>query len=259
VLLALNFIMPDMQGRQGSKNTPVLLEHLLMPDMQVRNGSKNAPVVPDMPERKGSKNAPVVMDMSERKGSKNTPAMPDMRERTPSKNTPVMADMPAMPLARTSRKGSKHKTYHHTETKNVPSRGSKNHSEGMCRPCRDFASCSGCSHGVLCNFCHYPHPEILAEEALDLPFADPNSGCNDCDFVRQPQKMSLCELIPDSKANSQFEGAPSRLQARRRSEPAAANCYLVPPTPIAPPTLAVVDAKSLEEFLKLCEPEVYED
>jgi len=38
-----------------------------------------------------------------------------------------------------------------------PSRGSKNHDSGMCRPCRAFGTPHGCSAGPVCNFCHYDH------------------------------------------------------------------------------------------------------
>lgn len=39
------------------------------------------------------------------------------------------------------------------------SRGSKNHAQGMCRPCRSFYSPEGCPKGVNCNFCHCPHDD----------------------------------------------------------------------------------------------------
>lgn len=47
----------------------------------------------------------------------------------------------------------------------LPSRGSKNHHQGMCRPCRNFASEQGCSAGSRCNFCHYRHDETTLVEA----------------------------------------------------------------------------------------------
>jgi hypothetical protein len=39
------------------------------------------------------------------------------------------------------------------------SRGSKNHAQGMCRPCRSFNSPQGCPKGMSCNFCHCPHDD----------------------------------------------------------------------------------------------------
>lgn len=39
----------------------------------------------------------------------------------------------------------------------LPSRGSKNHYSGKCRPCHAFVSVGGCPHGSQCNFCHLQH------------------------------------------------------------------------------------------------------
>jgi len=39
------------------------------------------------------------------------------------------------------------------------SRGSKNHSNGQCRPCRLYFTPAGCPDGALCNFCHHYHDE----------------------------------------------------------------------------------------------------
>jgi len=37
------------------------------------------------------------------------------------------------------------------------SRGSKNHANGQCRPCRFFLTFGGCPDGALCNHCHLLH------------------------------------------------------------------------------------------------------
>jgi len=41
----------------------------------------------------------------------------------------------------------------------LPSRGSKNHVRGQCRPCIYFNTAKGCPNGILCNFCHCDHRE----------------------------------------------------------------------------------------------------
>merc|ERR1719491_1483415 len=45
----------------------------------------------------------------------------------------------------------------------LPSRGSKNHFRGKCRPCRVFLE-GKCSAGVSCNFCHLSHNGRYMEE-----------------------------------------------------------------------------------------------
>lgn len=47
----------------------------------------------------------------------------------------------------------------------VPSRGSKNHHLGMCRPCKNFSTPKGCSAGSRCNFCHFTHDEVAHVDA----------------------------------------------------------------------------------------------
>jgi len=53
----------------------------------------------------------------------------------------------------------------------IPSRGSKNHAVHKCRPCKYVNTRAGCPHGVLCNFCHFPHPEIGLKEARHESFS----------------------------------------------------------------------------------------
>jgi hypothetical protein len=48
-----------------------------------------------------------------------------------------------------------------------PSRGSKNHYSGQCRPCLNLNTPEGCQEGASCNFCHCEHNELkLAEAAM---------------------------------------------------------------------------------------------
>lgn len=49
-----------------------------------------------------------------------------------------------------------------SDTPPPPSRGSKNHFQGQCRPCR-FAP-EKCPNGEGCNFCHFPHGEEKLSE-----------------------------------------------------------------------------------------------
>lgn len=39
----------------------------------------------------------------------------------------------------------------------LPSRGSRNHFNGVCKPCREIQTTGVCSCGYMCNFCHYDH------------------------------------------------------------------------------------------------------
>mmetsp|Transcript_8998 Transcript_8998/g.14569 ORF Transcript_8998/g.14569 Transcript_8998/m.14569 type:complete len:257 (-) Transcript_8998:205-975(-) len=69
----------------------------------------------------------------------------------------------------------------------MPSRGSKNHSYGKCRPCKYVQAGKECPHGVLCNFCHVPHREIRRKVRVDCAFltsqapsTDINAQCEPC-------------------------------------------------------------------------------
>lgn len=69
----------------------------------------------------------------------------------------------------------------------LPSRGSRNHFRGLCRPCR--FSPEECPDGEMCNFCHHSHgsgettprEETIEESnssdlaSLGLAFSDPQS------------------------------------------------------------------------------------
>lgn len=58
----------------------------------------------------------------------------------------------------------------------LPSRGSKNHFLGKCRPCKTFQMSGECIHGVLCNFCHMPHDHsACVEESCDISEDSQNS------------------------------------------------------------------------------------
>eukprot|EP00811_Abedinium_folium_P027384 NODE_4146_length_1930_cov_8.556295.p1 GENE.NODE_4146_length_1930_cov_8.556295~~NODE_4146_length_1930_cov_8.556295.p1 ORF type:complete len:508 (+),score=15.58 NODE_4146_length_1930_cov_8.556295:127-1650(+) len=50
-----------------------------------------------------------------------------------------------------------------------PSRGSKNHAIGQCRPCRNFFKPGGCAQGAMCNFCHNSHDvsKLISMTLLD--------------------------------------------------------------------------------------------
>mmetsp|Transcript_10724 Transcript_10724/g.20796 ORF Transcript_10724/g.20796 Transcript_10724/m.20796 type:complete len:151 (-) Transcript_10724:247-699(-) len=47
----------------------------------------------------------------------------------------------------------------------IPSRGSKNHASGQCRPCWKYPTPGGCLHGEMCNFCHGPHDAVKTVDA----------------------------------------------------------------------------------------------
>eukprot|EP00929_Paragymnodinium_shiwhaense_P019481 TRINITY_DN13263_c0_g1_i1.p1 TRINITY_DN13263_c0_g1~~TRINITY_DN13263_c0_g1_i1.p1 ORF type:complete len:231 (+),score=25.54 TRINITY_DN13263_c0_g1_i1:76-768(+) len=55
-------------------------------------------------------------------------------------------------------------------TSRLFSSGSKNHKQGMCRPCFLNSSSTPCPAGVSCNFCHYEHDsaKLVESEAYSL-------------------------------------------------------------------------------------------
>eukprot|EP00929_Paragymnodinium_shiwhaense_P070738 TRINITY_DN35861_c0_g1_i2.p1 TRINITY_DN35861_c0_g1~~TRINITY_DN35861_c0_g1_i2.p1 ORF type:complete len:232 (+),score=28.01 TRINITY_DN35861_c0_g1_i2:89-784(+) len=55
-------------------------------------------------------------------------------------------------------------------TNRLLSNGSKNHHQGMCRPCYLNTSSVPCPAGMNCNFCHYEHDQakLLESEAYSL-------------------------------------------------------------------------------------------
>lgn len=63
------------------------------------------------------------------------------------------------------------------ELEGLPSRGSKNHEKGQCRPCRDFHTAAGCANGIFCNFCHCDHGE--ASFCLECDMNDPGEAQQD--------------------------------------------------------------------------------
>mmetsp|Transcript_78563 Transcript_78563/g.123848 ORF Transcript_78563/g.123848 Transcript_78563/m.123848 type:complete len:174 (-) Transcript_78563:102-623(-) len=69
----------------------------------------------------------------------------------------------------------------------MPSRGSKNHSRGQCRPCKFYQGGKECPNGVMCNFCHLPHREILRKVTPGCAFLtsetvemESNTQCDPC-------------------------------------------------------------------------------
>jgi hypothetical protein len=77
----------------------------------------------------------------------------------------------------------------------IPSRGSKNHSCGKCRPCNFLQEGRECPNGALCNFCHYPHREIPRKVSFCDAFMTTES--------QTMQKTSQCEpclSVPDDDA-----------------------------------------------------------
>eukprot|EP00747_Dinoflagellata_sp_TGD_P216767 gnl/TRDRNA2_/TRDRNA2_89260_c0_seq2.p1 gnl/TRDRNA2_/TRDRNA2_89260_c0~~gnl/TRDRNA2_/TRDRNA2_89260_c0_seq2.p1 ORF type:complete len:274 (+),score=52.82 gnl/TRDRNA2_/TRDRNA2_89260_c0_seq2:33-854(+) len=47
----------------------------------------------------------------------------------------------------------------------LPTRGSKNHASGHCRPCKKAFTPEGCPAGEKCNFCHFSHNKLKMLEA----------------------------------------------------------------------------------------------
>mmetsp|Transcript_5453 Transcript_5453/g.8876 ORF Transcript_5453/g.8876 Transcript_5453/m.8876 type:complete len:329 (+) Transcript_5453:89-1075(+) len=76
------------------------------------------------------------------------------------------------------RKGSKSLPMDASELDGLPSRGSKNHGKGQCRPCKNFNTANGCASGILCNFCHCDHPECkVGEPCCQEPLKVGQKGC----------------------------------------------------------------------------------
>lgn len=90
----------------------------------------------------------------------------------------------------------------------LPSRGSRNHCKGQCKPCRELRQTGFCAYGVLCNSCHYDH----AEENQPI-FIDPN-----------PSETLPVEVSPLFSSE----------MARRLSSEAPAQSEVPPPGLVAP-------------------------
>mmetsp|Transcript_83777 Transcript_83777/g.130709 ORF Transcript_83777/g.130709 Transcript_83777/m.130709 type:complete len:264 (+) Transcript_83777:68-859(+) len=78
----------------------------------------------------------------------------------------------------------------------MPSRGSKNHCLGKCRPCKFVQAGKECPHGVLCNFCHAPHQEIRRKVARDCAFLTTDAPKTKNNTQCEPYLSALAESSP---------------------------------------------------------------
>jgi hypothetical protein len=78
----------------------------------------------------------------------------------------------------------------------VPSRGSKNHCIGKCRPCKHVQTGRKCAHGVLCNFCHMPHREIENHVTFGRAFLTSEARNVENDLQCEPCPSILSDTLP---------------------------------------------------------------
>lgn len=79
----------------------------------------------------------------------------------------------------------------------LPSRGSRNHFRGLCRPCR--FSAEECPDGEMCNFCHHPHGSgetTPREDAIDES-KSAEVASEGLAFSNRPQNQKCCESCSD--------------------------------------------------------------
>lgn len=132
-------------------------------------------------------------------GSEGFPAMTDSYElSTPPPGTVSGSVSPDR--GRSPKKGKKAKQPPPTleDLEGLPSRGSKNHEKGQCRPCRDFWKPQGCASGVLCNFCHCDHGEQKSAAANCEVCCDTNCSGDACKdtFVQEAPRISMNNFRP---------------------------------------------------------------
>jgi hypothetical protein len=78
----------------------------------------------------------------------------------------------------------------------MPSRGSKNHRYGYCRPCKFVQAGKECPHGVLCNFCHAPHREIRRKVTVGYAFLTSEAPSTENKAQSEPFLSTLTENAP---------------------------------------------------------------
>jgi len=83
----------------------------------------------------------------------------------------------------------------------IPSRGSKNHHIGQCRPCSYLKRNLQCPDGNMCNCCHYDHPEAREWDAATFA-----PGCGAPYPLSQAQSAGATPYMQHPFPGLEFEG-----------------------------------------------------
>lgn len=207
--------------------------------------------------------------------------------------TPKTPEGNRTPGSRRSRRANKLKTW--CPTPDVPSRGSKNHFQGKCRPCFAFTTPEGCPSGAMCNFCHFEHDDDNIDKAVQfseekktrsrrvsrvsfleepIDFDQESSGC-DCNGAEySPQCEFQCLPMQNGQHSTDCRNDNSKMFARRKSAPAIMVMSFNPTLPFLPfpdadkmeaspdfckQVLSTNDSQFIAEILMQNMPERYED
>jgi len=103
-----------------------------------------------------------------------------------------------------SKRRGKGKTSRLENLTGFPSRGSKNHHLGQCRPCRMHLSARGCKDGVNCNFCHSDHntPSAPTEMELKVPSCSETTATTTAPSEMDSQSQSEVLSTTDSETSA---------------------------------------------------------
>lgn len=227
---------------------------------------------------------------------KSVPGNKTPNARTPANSCPgtpksAKSSAPGTPKtpasARRIRRGNTKKKTWHPEDTGHPSRGSKNHFQGKCRPCFAFTTPEGCPAGLLCNFCHYHHNDENVERVepfLEEKTAKRRASIGDVEIVFMNEPMhqgspccveAQCERsVPLLESTDLSSVKLQRRNRRHSSEPAnfltfnsalpflsfpEADKMDATPDLINRHVLAMVDNNTLAEVLLQNQPDFYED
>jgi hypothetical protein len=220
---------------------------------------------------------------------KNVPGKKTPNARTPANScpgTPKSGKSSAPGTPKRIRRGNTKKKTWHPEDAGHPSRGSKNHFEGKCRPCFAFNTPEGCPDGLLCNFCHYHHDvervvpfleEKIAKRQhrasigdVEIVFMDEpmHQGSPCCDEAQCEHCVPLLES-PDlssvklQRRNRRHSSAPANFLTFNSALPflsfPEADQMDATPDLINRHVLGMVDNNTLAELLLQNQPDFYED
>eukprot|EP00931_Biecheleriopsis_adriatica_P030095 TRINITY_DN17763_c0_g1_i1.p1 TRINITY_DN17763_c0_g1~~TRINITY_DN17763_c0_g1_i1.p1 ORF type:complete len:232 (-),score=17.80 TRINITY_DN17763_c0_g1_i1:127-822(-) len=74
-----------------------------------------------------------------------------------------------------------------------PSRGSKNHGKGQCRPCKLVFTPEGCARGAMCNFCHAFHDDSQRQDVSQYSLS------SESQFLADISKGSMSSITTSSE------------------------------------------------------------
>lgn len=104
------------------------------------------------------------------------------------------SDIPEVPEAPKGKKRGRRRAHRAKRAIDgtIPSRGSRNHFRGLCRPCK--FSPEECPDGEKCNFCHYPHCSGETTPRSDVADSSAATVASEgLAFSDSPQDRRWCE------------------------------------------------------------------